>query len=101
MYIGLGQEEVVVEQPKAASNDELLTSLAALVDPIAQATSKAVEIKMRTDVNEARIKAGLDPLPPPGVALPQVPEEKAISTSSLLLGLMLVGGLLYLISQNK
>jgi len=102
MYIGLGQEETVVEKPKEDRNKEFLVGIAALMDPLAQATSATFEIKMRADVNEARIKAGLDPLPQPGTALTAEPvEERGISTSSLLLGLMLVGGVLYLISSKK
>jgi len=101
MYIGLGQEEVL--QPKKESTKDILVGIAALIDPLAQATSATVEIQMRNEINIARVKAGLPPLLPPGAILvpPPLPKEEGISTSSLLLGLMVVGGVLYFLSLKK
>lgn len=97
MYTGLGQEAT----PKKDSTKELLVGVADMIDPIAQATSKGFEAQMRGEVDIARIKAGLPPLLPDLSAPPPEP-SKGISSSSLLLGLMVVGSVLYFLSlKNK
>ena len=95
MYTGLGQETLKKDDTK-----ELLVGIAAMVDPIAQATSSAFEAQMRGEVDAARIKAGLPPLLPDLSAPPQE-STTGISSSSLLLGLMVVGSVLYFLSLKK
>jgi hypothetical protein len=90
------------QQPQQQA-PEWAVGIASIVDPLANATSQIYSTHMRAEINAARIKAGLGPMivETYGVETYEDPtlSRAGFSTTSLLLGLAVLGGVVYVISN--